>query len=180
VKVKWAVVLVLLLVCAVLVAGVGYILMQKPEQQGPKITPSPTLEPSPFPNPSSTPSPTPLPTPSTTPTLPPTPTPSPSPTPTFTPTPSPKPPPTVEDLFVNYSVSRGFDESLARSFYAEYESLVNYLYPRNPSMLLPCLSLYRSNSTVFSELHRNMSNDRQVDNRNIMLSEAAKLFLDLG
>ena len=88
--------------------------------------------------------------------------------------------PQLDEKFVSYAVANSCEESIARQFYSAYESLVKQLYPKNASMLLPCLSLYGSNSTVFSELHRNVSGDGQVTDKNTALSEAAKLFLELG
>lgn len=88
--------------------------------------------------------------------------------------------PQLEEKFLSYAVGKGCEESTARQFYLTYESLVKQLYPNNASMLLPCLSLYGSNATLFGDLYRNMSGDQQVADRNAALSEAAKLFVELG
>ncbi|MEM2108611.1 MAG: hypothetical protein QXL10_04935, partial [Candidatus Bathyarchaeia archaeon] len=121
------------------------------------------------------------PKPSPTPNANPTPTPTPAPTPAPTPVPSPTPAPTLESLFVDYSVGNGVSEAVARSFFASYRALVEELYPRNASLLLPMLRLFGGNSTVFADLQRNIAGDQQIKvDRNGLLADASQLFLDLG
>jgi len=62
--------------------------------------------------------------------------------------------PSIEERFISYSVSRGFEESTARRFYSEYEELVRDLYQRNASVLLPCLELYSRNATAFAKIYK--------------------------
>ncbi|MEM3162436.1 MAG: hypothetical protein QW056_05565, partial [Candidatus Bathyarchaeia archaeon] len=87
----------------------------------------------------------------------------------------------LEDKFVSYAMIQGLDENSARQFYTAYESLVKQLYPGKAELLLPCVGLNAKNATIFGELHRNISNDKQISgDRNVLLSEAARLFLDMG
>ncbi|MEM2815846.1 MAG: hypothetical protein QXY34_01530, partial [Candidatus Bathyarchaeia archaeon] len=70
--------------------------------------------------------------------------------------------PGIEDKFVSYAMANGLDEGSARQFYAAYESLVKQLYPGKAELLLPCVGLNAKNATIFGELHRNISNDKQI------------------
>jgi hypothetical protein len=70
--------------------------------------------------------------------------------------------PSIEERFISYSVSKGFEESIARRFYSEYEELVMDLYQRNASVLLPCLELYSRNATAFAEIYKSAHKDTQT------------------
>jgi hypothetical protein len=70
--------------------------------------------------------------------------------------------PSIEEKFISYSIFKGFEESLAKRFYSEYDGLVRNVYSKNVSILLHCLELYSKNATVFAELYRNTYNDIQT------------------
>ncbi|MCX8178123.1 MAG: hypothetical protein N3F10_07535, partial [Candidatus Bathyarchaeota archaeon] len=88
--------------------------------------------------------------------------------------------PDLPTKFVSYAMANGLDESSARQFYAGYEGLVKELYPGKAELLLPCIELNAKNATIFSELYRNISGDKQVVDKTGVLSEAANLCLQLG
>jgi hypothetical protein len=89
--------------------------------------------------------------------------------------------PNLKEKFLSLALANQVPEQKAENFYSSYLEFVQEIFPKNPSWLIPTLKLYSANSTVFNELHRNISLDPQITmNRKELLSLASQLFLDLG
>lgn len=89
--------------------------------------------------------------------------------------------PNLKEKFLSLAIVNGILQPDAENFYASYTDLVQQLFPEDSSSLVSPLKLYSRNSTIFNELHRNISQDPQITvDRDELLSLTSQLFLDLG